>query len=385
MNSREKFNVVMEFKNGMPVPKVEFAYWADTIRNWENRGLPSKKNIPEQILGSESLRATKPLSSEYSTKVDESVMDYFNLDSFVEKFPYDISPLLDKKIIEEDKEKIIYKDEFGIKNKILKNNPGIPMVLEYPIKDKKSLNEYISFYDDVFEKRLPKDFDKLAGVLKKRDFPIRLGGNPFGFSFLARHLMGEVKFMMSMYDDPSLIKEFNAFYLDFVMRYWDEILKKIDVDCVFIIEDIAYRSGSFISRDMFKEFMSPFYIRFIDYLKQYGIKNIFVDCDGLIYELIPLWVEVGVTGLFPLEAVNDIEIIREKYPDLRLMGGFNKKVLFKDSNIRSIDAELEKTKRMLKKGRYIPHIDHAVSEDVTWEFFKYYREKLNKLCDMGSY
>ena len=35
----------------------------------------------------------------------------------------------------------------------------------------------------------------------------------------------------------------------------------------------------------------------------------------------------------------------------------------------------------MKKGGYIPHIDHAVSEDVTWENFKYYREKLNYLVD----
>jgi uroporphyrinogen decarboxylase len=95
-------------------------------------------------------------------------------------------------------------------------------------------------------------------------------------------------------------------------------------------------------------------------------------------------VEVGVTGLFPLEAVNDIELIRKEYPDIKLMGGFNKKVLFKESNKEVIDDELEKTKRMLKKGGYIPHVDHAVSEDVTWKNFKYYRERLNRLCDLKS-
>ena len=103
--------------------------------------------------------------------------------------------------------------------------------------------------------------------------------------------------------------------------------------------------------------------------------------DGQIDELIPLWVKAGVTGIFPIEAVNDIEKIRDAYPRLALLGGFNKKVLFKDSGFKQIDIELEKTGRLLRKGGYIPHIDHAVSEDVTWENFRYYRTRLNDICD----
>jgi uroporphyrinogen-III decarboxylase len=184
-----------------------------------------------------------------------------------------------------------------------------------------------------------------------------------------------------MYDDPELLKEFNEFYLDFTMKYWSRILSKIDVDCIFILEDIAYRSGSFISRDMFREFLTPYYVRFIDFLKQFKIKNIIVDCDGLIDELVPLFVQAGVTGIFPIEAVNDIEKIREAYPQLALLGGFNKKVLFKDSGFKQIDIELEKTGKLVRRGGYIPHVDHAVSEDVTWENFKYYRTRLNDICD----
>ena len=79
---------------------------------------------------------------------------------------------------------------------------------------------------------------------------------------------------------------------------------------------------------MFNQFMRPYYLKFIDFLKQYRIQNIFVDCDGLVDELTPLWTGVGVNGLFPIEAVNNISAIREKYPKLKMMGGFNKKSTF---------------------------------------------------------
>jgi hypothetical protein len=40
---------------------------------------------------------------------------------------------------------------------------------------------------------------------------------------------------------------------------------------------------------------------------------------------------------------------------------------------------------MLKYGKYIPHIDHLVSEDCKWEFFTYYRNSLNKIIDADKF
>jgi uroporphyrinogen-III decarboxylase len=381
MDSRHKFLSVMDFEDNASIPKTEFAYWAGTIRNWFDQGLPKIEDISDEMSESESIRASSPLMQKFDAEVDKNVRPFFKLDSFLEKFPIEYSPMLKKNIIRDENDYTIFTDKYGLTNKILKHKSSIPMAIDYPIKNKKDFYNYISQYDKDFSKRLPEGFDKLANELKNRDFPIRLGGNPFGFSFLARHLMGEVTYMLSMYDDPSLINEFNEFFLKFTMDYWAIILEKVEIDCIFILEDIAYRSGSFISKEMFNEFMRPYYIKLIDFLKQYRINNIFVDCDGLIDELIPLFIEAGVTGLFPFEAVNDISKVREKYPRLKMMGGFNKKVLFKGSDREKIDAEIEKVSNVMKKGGYIPHVDHAVSEDVTWENFKYYRERLNYLID----
>ncbi|MCL5071776.1 MAG: hypothetical protein M1308_12925 [Actinobacteria bacterium] len=385
MNSREKFNAIMNFEKDAPNLKAEFAYWAQTIRNWFREGLPVVEEIPENILDGEVLRGSKPLALGINTLVDKNVIKYFHLDSYIEKFPFDISPMIDEKIIFKDEHYKIFIDNFGRTQKIINKVAATPIVLNYPIKNRKDFYNYIQLYNsNDFTHRLPKDFENLTNVLKERDFPIRLGGNPFGFSFLARYLMGEINFMLNLYDDPVLIKEFNEFFLNYLQNYWSKILEKVDIDCVFILEDMAYRTGSFISKEMFKEFMAPYYIKLIDFLKQFKITNIFVDCDGLINELIPLWIEVGVTGIFPIEAVNDVGKIRNNYPNLKLLGGVNKKVLFADSNKTNIDLELGRISKVIKTGGFIPHIDHAVSADVTWENFKYYRLKLNDMIDKLS-
>lgn len=381
MNSKEKFHLTLNFDDHSKNIKAEFGYWAGTIRNWFKRGLLRIKDIDDSVLDGDLVRGTYPITPDSNELVDLNVIPYFGLDSYLTRFPFDISPMLKEKIIEENSNYKIFTDNYGITKKIYKKNVTTPMILDHPIKNSDDFYNYIERYDDNYQNRLPDNWENLINILKKRDFPIRLGGNPYGFSFLPRYLMGDVGFMISMHDNPKLIKEFNRYFLNFVMNYWSIILNNVDIDAIVILEDIAYRSGSFISKEMFYEFMAPFYIRFIDFLKQYGIKNIIVDSDGLIDELIPLWIEVGITGIFPIEAVNDILDIRSKYPELQLLGGVDKKILFKNSTKDIIDAEIEKISILLKKGGYIPHIDHAVSQDCTWENFKYYRRKLNDLID----
>ncbi len=381
MNSREKFQSVMAFEPSAVVPKTEFAYWAGAIRNWFEEGLPVVQEIDQDIQDSEPIRGSISIDKSAEKLSDKNVSVFFSLDSYLEKFPFDFSPMLEKETISENDEYRLYKDNFGITKKTYKKKASIPLVIDYPIKNRKDLDVYLERYDFDFQKRLPGNFDEMIHSLKNRDYPIRLGGNPFGFSFLGRHLMGEVNFMISLYDDPGLVKELNGFYLKLAMNYFSMILDKVEVDCAFILEDVAYRGGSFISEEMFREFMMPYYLEYIDFLKQYGVKNIVVDCDGLIDELVPLWVEAGITGIFPIEAVNDLVGIRRTYPGLVLLGGFDKRVLFAGSTKKEIDKELAKTESVLKTGGYVPHIDHAVSQDVTWENFRYYRSSLNYLID----
>jgi hypothetical protein len=36
------------------------------------------------------------------------------------------------------------------------------------------------------------------------------------------------------------------------------------------------------------------------------------------------------------------------------------------------------------RGGYIPHIDHAVPEDISWDSFAYYRTRLNGIVDLAA-
>jgi uroporphyrinogen decarboxylase len=383
MNAREKFNAVMSFDTSSKSLKTEYGYWSRTVKNFINEGMPVKKELPTGLSNNGSIMGYPKIDYKSKEVVDENIKDYFSLDPYIAKFPFDVSPKLAEKAIEEDDFYKVYKNKYGITLKERKDGTSAPLDLDFPIKDRKDFENYKNFYDLDFKKRLPENWSEIKKNLSNRNFPLRLGGNPFGFLGFPRHLIGTTQLFIMMYDNPQLVKDINDFFLNFIIKYWSEILSEVEVDCILIFEDMCYKNGSMVSDTMFQEFLMPYYKKLVNFLKSFGIKNIIVDSDGYVEEIIPLFLECGVTGLMPFEiqAGNDLLRIRKNYPKLQILGGIDKKILLKEEGRIFIDRELEKVPVLLKQGGYIPHIDHHVSEDATWENFEYYRSKLNSIID----
>ena len=388
MNSREKFLSCMRMKNndygGVEIPKAEFGYWAGTIRRWFKEGLPMVSPVPDNYSDGIAIMANKNIYGEMEKAGDVNVQPVFGLDQYLTKFPIDYSPMFKKEIISQDDINITFKDEYGVTNKSTINITSLPMELDNPVKDRKSWMEYKQYYDPgTISKRLPPNWDEIVLKLKNRDFPIRLGGTNGGFLGFPRQIMGVSRYMMSLIDDPELMHDINSTFCNFLIAYYGRICGDIEVDCILIWEDMAYKSGSLISPAHYREFLTPYYKKIVSFAKEAGVDIIITDSDGYVEELIPLIVETGVTGMYPFEraAGNDLLKIRKEFPNFQIMGGFDKRTMFAGGGKEAIDAELKIVQEMLKKGRYIPHTDHFVSEDCTYENFTYYRNRLNEIID----
>jgi uroporphyrinogen decarboxylase len=168
------------------------------------------------------------------------------------------------------------------------------------------------------------------------------------------------------------------------MAIWEEVTAQVDVDVAHIWEDMSSSRGSMISTATFREFMTPYYKRLTDFLKSRGVQVILVDTDGNCAQLIPLFLEAGITGLYPMEVSAGMDVLaaRRQYPQLQMMGGIPKSELAKGRT--RIDAILEDIALLLRSGGYIPFGDHLIPPEVPWEHFKYYRERLNALIERGG-
>jgi uroporphyrinogen decarboxylase len=224
------------------------------------------------------------------------------------------------------------------------------------------------------------DVDVFVAQARHRDHPMCLYGSPIGFFGVLRFMIGEENLYYWYYDNPQLIKRI----LDHLCAMWltiaEELTARIDFDFGRFYEDMAYRGGSLISPGMFREFLAPYYRRLIEFAKSRGINHFVVDSDGYMEDMIPLFLESGVTAILPWEARagNDIERVRDRYPGLGLLGAIDKMALFRKEDI---DQELAKAARMIARGGYIPYVDHAVPPGVSWENYRYYRDGLNNIIE----
>ena len=313
MTHRERFNRVMHFQDVDRIPNEEFGYWEETLERWQGEGMP----------------------------VDADEELYFGLDI--------------------RRERHLFQPDYG----------AIP-ALDHGITTMEELERAKPhFYDNLDSpKRYPENWDQMVQDYKKRDYP--LGLNFSGFFGQPRNWLGLSNLSIAYYERPKFVHALSDFWADVIIGTISRALDEVDFDFVQVWEDMAYNHGSLIAPKTFREFMTPYYRRVTDFIRSKGVDVILCDCDGYIVDMVDLFLEAGVNGLYPLERVarSDPFLLRERYPDLLLLGGISKIEISKGPD--AIDAHLEKIPGLIEKGGYIPFVDHRVPSDVNLARFIYY-------------
>lgn len=386
MNIREKFNSVVNFDKEGQIPNWEFGYWPDAIYRWYDEGLP-KINPPDIIDYVQWVHGESDPPQDVFQDIlkcyGDDVREYFGFDERVHSAPLKAHslPLFDEEVYEEDEETTVFKRDYdGKVVKTRKDGTSMPSFLEYPVKSRKDFEKIKERFDPDYPSRTPENFDQIIEEYRNRDYVLQTGGTLFsGFFSILREMMGLESTVIKFFDDPKLIIEMMEFFTDYHIRLNSKVASKVEVDYVYIWEDMSYKNDPLISPAHFKEFILPYYKKFTSAMKEYGVKNFFVDTDGNCTELIPLFIEGGVTGLLPFEVASgmDIEKVRAQYPDLVIMGGLDKVALAKGKD--EIRREIKKAEKVLATGGYIPYTDHAVPPEVSFENYKFFREELTRI------
>ena len=423
MNAREKFIGFTEFDKSIPALKWEFGYWGSAVKRWYMEGLPQNKypQVPMNIVNTTAslyttvwkhfLMGEKTLFEKVYNEpenklelpdgigvlgggiyfpsqgfaLDYDVREYFKMDpqQNVLCAEHLCFPHFKPEIIFEDDKYIDYLDLDGCTRRFSKQQQVIPSGLDWPIKDWESWNKIKEerMNLDNIKGRLPENWPELVKEYKNRDYPLAFGGYPLGIFGTLTHLIGYENLFLFYYDKPDLIKDILDRLTDIWIALWEEVLSFTDIDLCNLWEDISSGRGSMISPSIVKEFILPYYKKISGFLKSKKINTFLVDTDGDCNELVPLFNEAGITGLYPMEVSAGMDVIslRKKYPDLLLMGGIPKlDIKFGKERINEF---LEPVNWLLKQGGYIPFGDHLIPPEVSWDNFKYYREKLNLMID----
>jgi len=274
-------------------------------------------------------------------------------------------------------------DVDGVKRVFLKEEATIPTSLEWPIKDRASWEKLKAerLNPDKLMDRFPENWPELVKEYNSRDYPLAIGGYPHGFFGTLAHLIGYENLFIWYCMKPDLIHDILETFTSIWLAVFEKVISEVDIDHWQIWEDISFGKGSMIPLEMVREFMSPYIKRIADFIKSKGVKIILLDTDGDCNDLIPIFMEAGVTGMYPFETHCGMDIVRvrNQYPDLQILGGIPKSEI--QLGRKRIDEILKPVEQVLKTGGFVPYGDHFIPPEVNFENFSYYRSRLNELID----
>ena len=384
-SSKERFKSIAKFERPgdlcLLTPFIN-GFWGETPDEWIKQGAPAQI-VNSRFLGDYFQFTHLRLMHEIQTGMDfDRQTDIGN--GIIYEYPIPpIIPAFEPRVLSEDEHTITVINEGGQTARVFRDDPQkMPTFTDHPVKDRASWEQYKKRLDPNTPERFPADWNAYVQKMNSKDEPIwLLTGSFFGF---LREWMGLENLLYMFYDDPILIEDMMEQMCYLEIECIKRVTKDIKVDCAFFWEDMCFKTGPLISPDMFRKFMLPRYKRVTEVLRSNGVDIIFVDSDGNVNELIPLWIEGGINFIWPLEcaAGNDAVEIRKKYgKDLALGGNIDKRALLKGKEaIR--EEVMSKLPFLLEQGGYFPSIDHNVPPDITFENYIYFLNTMREVAGL---
>jgi hypothetical protein len=367
LNNRERFYATMHYQPRDRSPICDFGYWDETIVIWYDQGLP------RDVIQTE----------------DEVFHEFFGMDFPIRRagsavdVEVGLFPQFEEKVVEDRGDHEVIQQKDGVRVLRKKFMSSIPKHLDHLLVDRASWNKYYKpRLDPTNPDRFPADWNErvTSWLDLQRDYPLFLGGGSL-YGWL-RNWMGLDSLSYVVHDDPAWFEEMVSTVADCITGALTPVLQTgAQFDACGMWEDMCYRAGPLLSPKHFKQFLVPHYRRITDLLHRYDVDVVWVDCDGKIDALVPLWLEAGVNCMFPVEVgtwgADPLELRKQYGKDLLMMGGFDKRILAR-SEIE-IEREVHRLTPLVEEGGYIGFCDHLVPPDVPLANYMFYLQKAREV------
>ncbi len=357
MNKRELFRASITSNSADWPCHLEWGFWEETYDRWLNEGLPQEINFPEFPFA----RGENDLFDYFGiTKIG-----YIRIDQYFE-------PPFETEIVEETEAYVLQRTERGVLERRSKISATPPHCIEFSVNNKKDYRKVRERLTARIKERYPPDWPEWSSNLRTQEQFVT-GIHLDGFFAYPRELMGFNNFLVSLYEEPELIRMMIGDRVEFYIKLYEKAIRDTRPDFAFIWEDMCYKNGPMLSPEMFGEFLQPAYRRLTRFLTSCGIRIILVDSDGDVRKLLPHWLECGVTGVLPFEVQSGMDVvsIAEAFPNLSIIGGIDKRRIAEGK--KATNNELKRVlPSMSKRGKYCASLDHWVPPDISFKDFEYY-------------
>ena len=151
----------------------------------------------------------------------------------------------------------------------------------------------------------------------------------------------------------------------------DEVCAICAPDFMTFAEDMSYNHGPMLSKDLFDEFMKPYYDRVIPKLRERNILTV-IDSDGDVTVPAYWFEEAGLQGILPLERQAGVDIagLRADHPRMRYIGHFDKMTMNRGE--AAMRAEFERLLPTAARGGFLISCDHQTPPGVSLRDYQLY-------------
>lgn len=192
-----------------------------------------------------------------------------------------------------------------------------------------------------------------------------------GFFWLPRTLFGIEPHLYAFYDHPELMHRINSDLADWILGIFDAMDPVLTPDFMTFAEDMSYNHGPMLSKELFDEFIKPYYLKVLPRLKDRGILAI-IDSDGEVTVPAFWFEEAGLDGILPLErqAGVDIARLRREHARMRFIGHFDKMTMSQGEAV--MRAEFERLLPTASQGGFLISCDHQTPPGVSYDDYRLY-------------
>ena len=223
------------------------------------------------------------------------------------------------------------------------------------IKDIEHWRDYVKAPTTEFPEEAWKPFVDQAAAVDRNEVFVAPFVAPGIFEKL-HYLMGMEECMMAFYENPDEMHELVDFLTDWEIAGAKEVIAHLHPDALFHHDDWGSQKSTFLSPEMFREFILPAYKKIYGFWKDNGVQLIVHHSDSYAATLVPCMIEAGVDIWQGVMSTNNVpELIRKYGGQISFHGGIdNGRVDRADWTKEAVDKEVREVCEACGNMYFIP-------------------------------
>ncbi|MCK5811719.1 MAG: hypothetical protein KAG94_02370 [Clostridiales bacterium] len=237
------------------------------------------------------------------------------------------------------------------------------------IDEKGAISDW-SMWEDVLKDFPSPEYEGLFSDKSPEDGRYHLG--MWWYCLFERHwsLRGMTNSLIDFYENPKQVHALYRALTDFYLRVIERSKEELNLDGIFVSDDIGMQTGAFFSKTIFDEFFKPYYKELVDKAHSLDM-HFWLHTCGNVESFLPSFIEIGIDVIHPIQKHTMVEKeISKKYgSDICIWAGFDVQQIIPYGT----PSEVRKEVRFMidtyyrKDGRFILTAGNGITEDCKIE------------------